>query len=81
MKRYSGAAKQEKAKAWVDPAKCMGCGLCVVKCPAEARTMVMVKKGESIPKEMPPLIGYSEDQQYRRGKHLETASLLTRPLY
>ena len=81
MKRYSGAGKQEKAKAWVDPAKCMGCGLCVVKCPAEARTMVMVKKGESIPKEMPPLIGYSEEQQYRRGKHPETGSLLTRPLY
>ena len=81
MKRYSGAGKQEKLKAWVDPDKCLGCGLCVIKCPAEARTMVMVKTSESIPKERIAPPGYTAVQEYKRGKHLDDYSVVTRPYY
>jgi NAD-dependent dihydropyrimidine dehydrogenase PreA subunit len=81
LKRYPGTRGQEKFKAWVNPEKCMGCGLCVIQCKAEARKMMQIKKGDSVPKEMPQLISYTGEQQYSRGKHLETNSLLTRPLY
>ena len=81
MKRYSGAGKQEKLKAWVDPDKCMGCGICVIKCPAEARTMVMVKTGDSIPGESATLSPYTAMQEHKSGKHLDTGSVMTRAFF
>lgn len=81
MKKYLGAGKQEKLKAWVDPDKCMGCGLCVIKCPAEARTMIMVKTGESIPRESAARPIYTAVQEYKSGKHIDTGSVMTKSLY
>ncbi|MBE9514682.1 MAG: 4Fe-4S binding protein [Chloroflexi bacterium] len=81
MKRYAGAGRQEKFKAWVDPDKCVGCGLCVIKCPSEARTMKQVKTSESIPKEGADTAGYTTAASYRKGKHLDTGSVMTRPVY
>ena len=81
MKRYLGAGRQEKSKAWVNPEKCMGCGLCVTKCPAEARTMMMVKTGESIPKESAVPSAYTAERHRRSGKHIETGSVMTRSVY
>ena len=81
MKKYLGAGKQEKLKAWVDPDKCMGCGLCVIKCPAEARTMIMVKTGESIPRESAARPAYTAVQEYKSGKHIDTGSVMTKSLY
>ncbi|MDD5289030.1 MAG: 4Fe-4S binding protein [Dehalococcoidales bacterium] len=82
MKRYPSTRAQEKFKAWVNPEKCMGCGLCVIKCKAEARAMTQVRTGDTVPREMPALISYTTaEMPLNRGKHLETNSLLTRPLY
>ena len=79
MKRYPGQGRQDKLKAWVDPDKCMGCGLCVIKCPAEARAMKQVKTGDSIPREMVSA-GYTGALPYKEGKHLETGSVMTKPI-
>ena len=80
MKQYPGAGRQDKLKAWVDPDKCMGCGLCVTTCPAQARSMKQVKEGESIPEESTSG-GYYGEVQYKDGKHLETGSVMIRPLF
>jgi ferredoxin len=36
-------------RAYIDAEKCLGCGLCVLNCPAEARTMKMVRPPDHIP--------------------------------
>jgi NAD-dependent dihydropyrimidine dehydrogenase PreA subunit/biotin operon repressor len=79
MKKYIGQGRQEKMKAWVDSEKCMGCGLCVISCPADARTMKMVRSAESIPKERPSSF-YTGVPDSRQGKHLDTGSVMTRPV-
>lgn len=81
MKQYPGAGRQEKLKAWVNPEKCVGCGLCVIKCPTEARKMKQVKTSESIPKKGIETAGYTTAPEYKRGKHLETGSVMIRPLH
>ena len=81
MKRYPGAGRQEKWKAWVNPEKCVGCGLCVIKCPTEARTMKQVKTSESIPREGLETAGYTTVPEYKRGKHVDTGSVMTKPLH
>lgn len=81
MKKYFVANRQEKLKAWVNPEKCFGCGLCVIKCPAEARTMKMVKTGDSIPREATAPTGYTEVQTYKSGKHMDTGSVMTKPSF
>jgi len=79
MIRYPGAAKQQRLKAWVNPDKCLGCGLCVTKCPSEARVMKQVRdyapatEEPARPADVTGAIG-------RRGKSLDTGSLLTRPM-
>lgn len=45
--RPSGGLK--KWKALPDPDKCMGCGLCVVKCPKQAITLVLVRPDQVYP--------------------------------
>ncbi|MFC1874103.1 ATP-binding protein [Chloroflexota bacterium] len=80
MKKYLGSGRQEKLKAWVDPDKCMGCGLCVITCPSEARTMVMVKAGDTIPRESAAPSVYTALQEHKRSKHMDTGSVMTRSL-
>jgi len=36
-------------RAYIDPDECIGCGLCVITCPAEARKMKIVRPPEHIP--------------------------------
>ena len=82
IKRYPGQYdRQDRLKAWVDPDKCLGCGLCVIKCPAEARTMRQVKTVESLPEERPHGSTYTGVPNPKEGKHLDTGSVVTRPLY
>ncbi len=82
MKRYPREGRQERLKAWVDPEKCVGCGLCVIKCPAEARSMKQVKEGMRAKAEQVATSGtYTRQPGYKEGKHLETGSVMTRPLY
>jgi len=80
MKQYPGGGRQERLKAWVDPDKCVGCGLCVTTCPVEARTLTMVRIGEEIP-EKPILAAYTAAPPYKEGKHLDTGSVMIRPIY
>ena len=83
IKRYPGAGRQDKFKAWVDPDKCEGCGLCVMTCPAGARTLKQVKTGDSIPRKMPTAetVVAAGAAYLKAGKHLDTGSVMPRPLY
>ncbi|MFC2010009.1 ATP-binding protein [Chloroflexota bacterium] len=80
MKPYLKPDHEDRVSAWTDTDKCLGCGLCVTECPAGARTMVMVKTGDSIPREGAEPISYTAEQDYRMGKHVETSSVMTRPV-
>jgi NAD-dependent dihydropyrimidine dehydrogenase PreA subunit len=46
MKYYPEFGKE---RAYIDTDECIGCGLCVITCPAEARTMELVRPPEYIP--------------------------------
>jgi electron transport complex protein RnfB len=39
-------------RAFIDADKCMGCGSCVLTCPAKARTMKLVRPPEHVPAEL-----------------------------
>ena len=80
MRRGAHADRQEKSKSWTDPDKCHGCGLCVMTCPAGARKLVQVREGAELPKEA-AMTGYGAVTQYQDGKHLETGSVMIKPLY
>ena len=80
MKQYPGGGRQEKLKAWVNPDMCVGCGLCVIKCPADARTMTMVRTGDSIP-EKPTIAAYTAAPPLKEGKHMDTGSVMIRPMF
>ncbi|GAI04215.1 unnamed protein product, partial [marine sediment metagenome] len=71
----------EKLKAWVNPDKCMGCGLCVIKCAKKAKIMKPVKTGGSVPREVSTDAVDAVWGQFKGGKHLETGSVMTRALY
>jgi len=43
----------KKFKAWVNPEKCKGCGLCVIKCKTDALHMEIVRPPEYL-KPLPP---------------------------
>ena len=43
----------KKHKAWVNPDKCKGCGLCVIKCKQGAMEMKIVRPPEYL-KPLPP---------------------------
>jgi len=46
MKHYSEVGAE---RAYVDPELCRGCGCCVITCPAQARTMKVVRPPEHVP--------------------------------
>lgn len=39
-------------RAFIDADKCMGCGSCVYTCPAEARTMELIRPPEHVPEDL-----------------------------
>ncbi len=46
LQKVSGS---KKMKAVVDPEKCFGCGVCVLKCEPKSLKMVIVRPPEHIP--------------------------------
>lgn len=46
MKEYPGL---EGERSYTEPDECIGCGLCVISCPTEARQMKLVRPPEHIP--------------------------------
>jgi ferredoxin/DNA-binding MarR family transcriptional regulator len=49
MKSYPGL---DKPRAYIDAAMCMGCGSCVVTCPAKTRSMKLIRPPEHVPAEL-----------------------------
>lgn len=80
MRRYPGAGRQEKLKAWVNQDKCRGCGLCVITCPAEARALKQAKTGESVPRDETIELSYTLAPKAKEGKHLESGSVMAKPM-
>ena len=80
MKKYPELGNQKKLKAWVNTEKCMGCGLCVIKCPDEAITMRQISENISIADSPAISSGtYGVQSQQQAGKHIDTGSVMLRP--
>jgi len=47
--------EEGRFKAWVDPAKCMGCGNCALVCPIKNRELVLSRPPEHVPDETPKM--------------------------
>ncbi len=43
----------KEEKAFVDTEKCMGCGICVLKCDYQALSLKLVRPPEHIPQALP----------------------------